>query len=438
MSRLLRGLLLLTLGLVPMSAYAQGRIVAYFDSRGSKRVISSPGVGEFSVVFIYGEGFATEFVSGVQYVVDYGPQLALVADLGLPPVAIGTSATGLSIGFGAPRSGVKFMIHASLVEWRSDCSVLQNVDIRTGPHPQFSDPTPIATRYPDFDVIAAEAVRSQTCQIVELDVNPLVCPNTFALTAWQPQGSTHYSKDRFIAVALAGSPTVDISAINLSSLRLQGVAPRGKIHTTFDIAFADKDADCLCDYPNFARRDGRPLDLASGIEQPDQVGKFIGVEADGQKDILLLFNRHEIAAAISPTAPPEGTEVSLSLRGRYTDGMPFEATDCITIGPSGLRDNISMDEEDGSSGDDVASMGFPNPNPFNPVTRIEFSVPTTQHVRVAIYDVAGRLVQDLVNEVKARGEHVVEWDAGSLPSGIYFYRLETGGQSIVRRATLLK
>jgi hypothetical protein len=52
--------------------------------------------------------------------------------------------------------------------------------------------------------------------------------------------------------------------------------------------------------------------------------------------------------------------------------------------------------------------------------------------------VAGRLVENLVNEVKSAGEYVVEWDAGRLPSGVYFYRMQTGSQTVVRRATLLK
>ena len=48
------------------------------------------------------------------------------------------------------------------------------------------------------------------------------------------------------------------------------------------------------------------------------------------------------------------------------------------------------------------------------------------------------MVEDLVNETKAAGVHTVEWDAGSLPSGVYFYRMQAGGQTFVRRVTLLK
>ena len=72
------------------------------------------------------------------------------------------------------------------------------------------------------------------------------------------------------------------------------------------------------------------------------------------------------------------------------------------------------------------------------MTRIGYLMPKTQHVRIAVYDVAGRLIEELINEVKDAGEHVVEWDAGTLPSGVYFYRLQTGRETVVRRATLLK
>jgi len=127
----------------------------------------------------------------------------------------------------------------------------------------------------------------------------------------------------------------------------------------------------------------------------------------------------------------------MTLTGLYNDGMPFEASDCLTI-VKGRRHRGDRDDDSDSSDDDVAGLGFPSPNPFNPVTRISYNVPTTQHVRIAIYDVAGRLVEDLVNETRAAGEHVVEWDAGRLPSGVYFYRMQTGDKTIVRRATLLK
>ena len=83
----------------------------------------------------------------------------------------------------------------------------------------------------------------------------------------------------------------------------------------------------------------------------------------------------------------------------------------------------------------MPDLGFPSPNPFNPVTRINYRVPSTQHARIAIYDVAGRLVESLVDEVKGAGDYVVECNAGVLPSGVYYYRMQTGDRTIVRRVT---
>jgi hypothetical protein len=71
------------------------------------------------------------------------------------------------------------------------------------------------------------------------------------------------------------------------------------------------------------------------------------------------------------------------------------------------------------------------PNPFNPMTRIAFSIPATERVRVSIFDVRGRLVRTLVDGVLDAGRHDLPWDgtdrAGeSVASGVYFYRLKAG------------
>lgn len=415
----------LLLGMMPLSAAAQGRIVAYFDAKGTKRSGKSPGIGGFSVIFIYGEQFAAEFVTGVQYRVDYGPQLTLIADVGLPPVVIGTSATGISVGFRAPRDGAKFVVHSALVEWVSDCTTLQNVDISTGPHPDFPDPTPIVTRYPDFDVVAAEGVRSQTCQMVEVDMSPAYCPNTIRADTWSYIGSAQSWKGGLFAVAILGSSTVNVNNIVKSSIRLEGVAPLSWPQTTwFDVSRADGDNECNCDFV--------PVENGGG---EDNVTDLINFNPDGKKDLLIFFWRTEIAAAIGAQAPGDGTEVTLSLTGSYPDGMPFVSTDCVTIVGGAAAKKIGPND----GGDHVAAgLGLPTPNPFNPVTRIGYNIPSTQHVRIAIYDVAGRLVENLVNEVKGPGEYMVEWNAGNLPSGVYFYRMQTGSQTLVRRATLLK
>ncbi|RNC79662.1 MAG: T9SS C-terminal target domain-containing protein [Balneola sp.] len=78
------------------------------------------------------------------------------------------------------------------------------------------------------------------------------------------------------------------------------------------------------------------------------------------------------------------------------------------------------------------------PNPFNPVTNITFELNKTEEVKLSIYDVLGRSVATLVDERRSAGLHTLSFDASNLPSGIYFYRLETKTQSLVKKLTLLK
>lgn len=83
------------------------------------------------------------------------------------------------------------------------------------------------------------------------------------------------------------------------------------------------------------------------------------------------------------------------------------------------------------------------PNPFNPTTRIRFEIPSDvrsqlSEVRLAIYDAIGKQVSTLVNEKLSPGSYEVEYKAGNLPSGIYFYELKTGNFTAVKKMMLIK
>ena len=78
------------------------------------------------------------------------------------------------------------------------------------------------------------------------------------------------------------------------------------------------------------------------------------------------------------------------------------------------------------------------PNPFNPSTRITFDLIKSSHVSLTVYDLLGREVNVLVNEVQSAGTHSIAFDGTGLPSGIYLYRLQTGDFSITRKMVLLK
>jgi hypothetical protein len=78
------------------------------------------------------------------------------------------------------------------------------------------------------------------------------------------------------------------------------------------------------------------------------------------------------------------------------------------------------------------------PNPFNPVTRISYEIPKQGFVSLKIYDILGKEVKNLVNEMKSLGFYSVDFDATGLSSGIYLYRLECNGNIETRRMVLLK
>jgi hypothetical protein len=78
------------------------------------------------------------------------------------------------------------------------------------------------------------------------------------------------------------------------------------------------------------------------------------------------------------------------------------------------------------------------PNPFNPVTKINFEIPKQGLVSLKIYDVQGREVRTLVNEVKAPGVYAFDFNGTELSSGVYFYRMEANGYTDIKKMMLIK
>ncbi|MDZ7267057.1 MAG: Ig-like domain-containing protein [candidate division KSB1 bacterium] len=83
------------------------------------------------------------------------------------------------------------------------------------------------------------------------------------------------------------------------------------------------------------------------------------------------------------------------------------------------------------------------PNPFNPSTNIRYQLPQNTRVKLVVYNLIGQEVRELVNTIMPAGYHTAVWDGRDqrgkpVPSGIYHYRLEAGGQVLVKRMTLVK
>lgn len=219
---------------------------------------------------------------------------------------------------------------------------------------------------------------------VALDIKPESCPNP--LNVGRAGG--------VLPVALLGSAGFDVDDVDVGSLLLEGVAP-----IRWDV-----------------EDEATPFD-----------GELCGCTedgADGFADLTLKFDKNDIVAALGPAG--DGDEVVLTLTGHLLDGTPIAASDCVRI--------ISR----GRHAPSAISLRHPKPNPFNPVTRIDYVLPERVHVTLAVYDVKGKLVKTLLTRVMPAGEHSVEWDAKGNPSGVYFVRLLAGDYRQDRKVVLLK
>lgn len=78
------------------------------------------------------------------------------------------------------------------------------------------------------------------------------------------------------------------------------------------------------------------------------------------------------------------------------------------------------------------------PNPFSPRTEIEFNLRDRVHVSLVIYNILGREVARLIDDVKETGYHRAVWDATDQPSGVYFYTLKVQGITRTRYMSLVR
>jgi hypothetical protein len=115
----------------------------------------------------------------------------------------------------------------------------------------------------------------------------------------------------------------------------------------------------------------------------------------------------------------------------------FAGTVQGTVWRRPLSEFLSVDDRIGSVPVSYA-LEQNYPNPFNPTTKIQFTIVNRQSTIVKVYDLLGREVTTLVNEVKSPGAYTVEFDGSNLASGVYFYTLHAGDFTQSKKLVLLK
>jgi subtilisin family serine protease len=230
----------------------------------------------------------------------------------------------------------------------------------------------------------AAAYHSATASI-DIDIRPGACDNPF-----NPKSRG------VLPVLLLGSDDINVCDIDIATLLLAGA---GAAHA-------------------------RVADMSGGTDCASQA-------PDGHDDLLIKFRSEEIAA---PTTSSKGDIVTLGLTGQLVDGTTIGGqADVRIVGNQGgpvLTETIRATKPTG--------LGAAVPNPFNPVTRIQYHVAANTHVELSIYDVRGRRVATLVDAVRPTGEHTATWNASARSSGVYFYRLSSDGIEETRKLILLK
>jgi flagellar hook capping protein FlgD len=161
--------------------------------------------------------------------------------------------------------------------------------------------------------------------------------------------------------------------------------------------------------PTFMKNVGELLDVSVAV-----MGSNEGLRGTG--DLLVL----ELADGV------DASDLSISVRGTDNSKLDYR-----------------MDMLSGTSAPRVFSLSANYPNPFNPSTKITFALPEGHNVRLAVYDLEGRLVRTLISEPREAGTHTTIWngrdeDNQFVSSGTYFFRVEAGPYSQSRKMTLLK
>jgi hypothetical protein len=268
-----------------------------------------------------------------------------------------------------------------------------------------------------------------------LDIKPGSCPNPLHIKlddddngedSWvkngddtmaaKEKGHKKKKKKAVIPSAILGTADFDVSLIDPTTVTLQGVpALRWEI---------EDEAALVVD----------PVDTCDCTEE----------EHDGYPDLELKFNKAEVIAALGEVY--DGQEIVLTVAGQLIDGTQFEGYDCVLIRTHDDDDDDDDDEEGDDSYDGNDSDVFTTntmlkgnyPNPFNPVTEINFSLPSACDVKLEIYNTMGQKVATIVDGFMEAGQHTVPWDAGSFSSGVYFYRLTAGNFVETKKMLLLK
>lgn len=256
--------------------------------------------------------------------------------------------------------------------------------------------------------------------LVPLDIKPTSCPNPLNLKAQgggknaeydlrsliQPAGST--PDEAVVPVAILGTAEIDVTDIDPTTVTLAGIKPlRWDLADVAAPVAAGLADSCACSTAG----------------------------PDGFVDLIFKFDRQALIDALGSLE--DGQLIMIQIAGYTTDSIQFAGGDCMLI--RGQKGPSIASAGDG--GDDVSLGSYPNP--FNAATTVTYYLPQDGHVSLEVFNILGQKVATLVNGDQPAGRHDMVWTGrtsggDAVASGVYFFRLQTGGSVLTRKMMLLK
>ncbi|RQV94583.1 T9SS C-terminal target domain-containing protein [bacterium] len=161
--------------------------------------------------------------------------------------------------------------------------------------------------------------------------------------------------------------------------------------------------------------------------------------SETDNDYFDIVREGAVVGRVNASNEATGSSYSWS-ENNLVNGQEYSYT-LYAVSLSGLREAIATASatpaySQAAVADYALHQNFPNP--FNPETSISFDLPESELVKLTVSNALGQTVATLVNSSMNAGNHTVTFEAGDMPSGLYFYRLEAGDFSAVRKMILMK
>lgn len=175
-----------------------------------------------------------------------------------------------------------------------------------------------------------------------------------------------------------------------------------------------------------------------------------GVAADNQTLRIALDSSKVVErwTNIGPTVIPHTTRLDSLPRGIVSDSIPVivengkfipVALARVTGSSQNSLDKTSHAVRWESPNPSAFALDQNFPNPFNPSTTIRFHIEEASSTMLTVYDALGRIAMKLINgEILQQGSYSIPWDAAKMSSGVYYYRLQSGGRNEIRKMMLMK